>query len=105
MNCPVCSEQLREIEKMGVAVDICVGCKGIWLDRGELEKLLDLAASGRRAAEPDPGRRPAEPPVRRKDDSDSNDDYHDRHSSSEGRHGRHRRKRGFLSEFMDIFGD
>jgi Zn-finger nucleic acid-binding protein len=42
MNCPVCDEKLREIEKYGVMVDICPSCKGVWLDRGELEKIAKL---------------------------------------------------------------
>lgn len=46
MNCPVCDEKLRAVQKYGVEVDICPGCKGIWLDRGELEKILELEANG-----------------------------------------------------------
>lgn len=41
MNCPVCDDvRMREVEKDGVMIDICPSCKGVWLDRGELEKLL-----------------------------------------------------------------
>jgi uncharacterized protein len=40
MDCPVCGEKLREVERSGVMVDICPACKGIWLDRGEIDKLL-----------------------------------------------------------------
>ncbi|WP_082651782.1 TFIIB-type zinc ribbon-containing protein [Gorillibacterium timonense] len=40
MKCPICDNvSLREVEKEGVLIDICPSCKGIWLDRGELEKL------------------------------------------------------------------
>ena len=46
MNCPVCDERMREVEKQGVQVDICPACKGVWLDRGELDKILEIAASG-----------------------------------------------------------
>jgi uncharacterized protein len=41
MECPVCGERLKEIERAGVEVDVCPSCKGIWLDRGELDKLLE----------------------------------------------------------------
>jgi Zn-finger nucleic acid-binding protein len=44
MNCPVCGEKLREIERSGVMVDICPSCKGVWLDRGEIEKLIGAEA-------------------------------------------------------------
>lgn len=39
MNCPRCNSTLAEIPKSGVMVDLCPQCKGVWLDRGELEKL------------------------------------------------------------------
>lgn len=41
MNCPVCdSMRMREVEKDGILIDVCPSCKGVWLDRGELEKLM-----------------------------------------------------------------
>ncbi len=39
--CPVDSTQLRRIERSGVSVDACPSCRGIWLDRGELEKIVE----------------------------------------------------------------
>lgn len=38
--CPVCTAPLKETVKDGVLIDICTQCGGVWLDRGELEKLL-----------------------------------------------------------------
>ncbi|WP_106767141.1 zf-TFIIB domain-containing protein [Paenibacillus faecalis] len=41
MKCPVCNDvRLREVQKDDVMIDICPECKGVWLDRGELEKLM-----------------------------------------------------------------
>jgi uncharacterized protein len=41
MNCPVCEgSRMRELEKDGILIDICPSCKGVWLDRGELDKLM-----------------------------------------------------------------
>lgn len=41
MKCPVCHEvRMREVEKNGVLIDVCPDCKGVWLDRGELDKLM-----------------------------------------------------------------
>lgn len=41
MNCPVCDNvRMREVEKEGVIIDTCPQCKGVWLDRGELDKLM-----------------------------------------------------------------
>jgi Zn-finger nucleic acid-binding protein len=41
MTCPNCGEALRERERSGIEVDVCPACRGIWLDRGELDKLID----------------------------------------------------------------
>jgi len=41
MNCPVCKEPLVVLELEQIEVDYCTGCKGIWLDAGELELLLE----------------------------------------------------------------
>lgn len=41
MNCPRCNNTvLDERERNGVVVDVCPSCRGVWLDRGELEKML-----------------------------------------------------------------
>ncbi len=41
MKCPSCNETLLMSEKKGVEIDYCPSCRGIWLDRGELEKIMD----------------------------------------------------------------
>ena len=58
MNCPRCErEPLDEVNREGVTIDVCRACRGIWLDRGELEKLIA------RSADPAPSRyRDDEPP-------------------------------------------
>ncbi len=43
MNCPVDNELLQMTERSGVEVDYCPRCRGIWLDRGELDKILARA--------------------------------------------------------------
>lgn len=42
-ECPVCHMDMRETPKYGVLIDICPSCKGVWLDRGELQKIITLA--------------------------------------------------------------
>jgi uncharacterized protein len=45
MKCPRCDTAvLDERERNGVTVDVCPSCRGVWLDRGELEKMLAYAA-------------------------------------------------------------
>jgi Zn-finger nucleic acid-binding protein len=41
MNCPVCKNTMITLEMAEVEVDYCTGCKGVWLDVGELEMLLN----------------------------------------------------------------
>lgn len=61
MNCPRCERvTLNELDRDGVTIDRCDACRGIWLDRGELEKLMARA-------------RP-EPVARRDHDDDDHDD-------------------------------
>ncbi len=50
MKCPVCDAQLRAMQKNSVEIDICPDCKGIWLDRGELDKIIEMAANNDVAA-------------------------------------------------------
>ena len=40
MRCPLCDVPMKEVERRGVLVDLCPECKGVWLDKGELDKLL-----------------------------------------------------------------
>ncbi len=44
MNCPVCSTTLVANDRGGIEIDHCPQCRGVWLDRGELEKLIARAA-------------------------------------------------------------
>lgn len=39
--CPTCHRDLDEVERMGVAVDLCPKCRGIWLEEGELERIVE----------------------------------------------------------------
>jgi Zn-finger nucleic acid-binding protein len=40
MRCPNCSSRLVEVERSEILIDACPECRGIWLDRGELDKIL-----------------------------------------------------------------
>ena len=55
LTCPKCHGQMRNYERNGVHVDQCTECRGIFLDRGELERLIDAENAwhgGAAAAEP-----------------------------------------------------
>lgn len=44
MNCPVCSVALTMTDRQGVEIDYCPKCRGVWLDRGELDKIIERSA-------------------------------------------------------------
>lgn len=41
MLCPQCQVELRIADRQGVEIDYCPKCRGVWLDRGELDKIID----------------------------------------------------------------
>ena len=41
MQCPVCNVDLVMSERSGVEIDYCPKCRGVWLDRGELDKIIE----------------------------------------------------------------
>ncbi len=45
LMCPRCGADLVERQRAEVSIDVCTGCRGVWLDRGELEKLMARASS------------------------------------------------------------
>ena len=57
LECPKCGSEMRSYERNGVMVDQCTGCKGLFLDRGELERLVDAegrTSGARRSPAPRP---------------------------------------------------
>jgi Zn-finger nucleic acid-binding protein len=65
MTCPKCHGDMRTYERSGVTVDQCTECRGIFLDRGELEKLFEAEANWNRqqaAAPPAAASQPPPPP-------------------------------------------
>lgn len=69
MKCPVCKEtNLTISERQGIEIDFCPECRGVWLDRGELDKIIERASGAQpRSDSPDrPGRLDREGDPRRK---------------------------------------
>ena len=54
MRCPVDEATLVMSERSGIEIDYCPQCRGVWLDRGELDKIIDRAASQPGPAQPAP---------------------------------------------------
>ena len=114
LRCPKCHGDLVVYERQGIVVDQCRDCRGIWLDRGEMEHLIDMEAEYvRRTSKPDGASRPDSYDPRRddprRDDPRRDDPRRDDPRDSrypDGDDDRRRRggdRRGNL--FGDIFGD
>jgi uncharacterized protein len=106
--CPKCQGPMRSYERSGVTVDQCADCRGIFLDRGELERLVDAEQSWQsRDARPrdydrDRGRDreiPFPNPFGGRDRYDDDDDDDDHRRYGEGH--RRRRKKSFFDELFD----
>ena len=99
MICPSCgTATLAERERDGVNVDVCQTCRGVWLDRGELEKLTSLA---RADCEANAG---ADAPGPLRDSDDSPQRGIRIRSDDDGAHiAAPRRKRRWYESFGDIF--
>lgn len=96
MKCPTCTDTpLVMAERQGVEIDYCPACRGIWLDRGELDKLLDraaAAASALQAASPQQAQ-PAQAAPRQSGYGDGRYGYDDRDH--------YKRKKSWLHEIFD----
>lgn len=106
MKCPIDDTQLAITERQGVEIDYCPQCRGVWLDRGELDKIIEKADAGaprrdehetRRRDDDDDHYRSREHDEHRRPDHDDyrRDDHHDHHRKK-------KHNEGFLGEFFDF---
>lgn len=86
MKCPVDNTELTMSERQGIEIDYCPQCRGVWLDRGELDKIIERGGA---VAAPQPQQRPE--PRYEDHDHRSRDDYHKQY----------KRKDSWLSELFD----
>ena len=103
LRCPSCDGPMSAVERRSVVIDLCRDCKGVFLDRGELDKLLDAADADQAplAAEADRLGRGRD----RDGDRDRGrewDDDDDRGWGEHGRGGRRRRRGGLLGDLFDF---
>ena len=92
MNCPQCNIALVMSERQGVEIDYCPQCRGVWLDRGELDKIIQRSE---RDDDDDVRRQPPPPQY----GADQRRDY-DRDRDRE-HHYKYHKKKSFWSEIFD----
>lgn len=89
MKCPKCNETLIMADRQGIEIDYCPNCRGVWLDRGELDKIIERSAY----YNPDEG-------------TPYYDEHRKRYPNQPGHYNdpyyKHKRKKGFLSDFFDF---
>ena len=106
MKCPVCTNiELKMTDRQGVEIDYCPDCRGIWLDRGELDKIIEKSYT--QAPQPQqaaPQQTTQQPQYQHSGESNpfNKKHHHDKHYNEHGggSHGQHQKK-SWLSEIFD----
>lgn len=60
MQCPIDGADLVMTDRQGIEIDYCPKCRGIWLDRGELDKLIERSAAAMAPQAPAPTQQPTQ---------------------------------------------
>ena len=92
MKCPIDSSELRITDRQGIEIDYCPQCRGVWLDRGELDKIIERTDS-----DDDDDYRRRDSDSGRRDESRRDDDYR-----SPGQAPPKKKKRSMLEDLFDF---
>jgi len=87
MKCPNCNETLVMTDRQGIEIDYCPKCRGVWLDKGELDKLIERSLG---YTTPGPSKYD-EDQKQYPQTGGYNDPYY-----------KHKKKKGFLGDFFDF---
>ncbi len=91
MKCPSCKEvNLVMSERKGIEIDYCPDCRGVWLDRGELDKIIERTLSTETSAKPEVTAAP--PQMTPQTPSSYYPQHYDKH---------YKRRKSFLEELFD----
>jgi Zn-finger nucleic acid-binding protein len=93
MICPIDKATLVMSERNGIEIDYCPECRGVWLDRGELDKIIERSAS---FEAPKP-QQPSEKPY-----PDSYQDSSKHYSKDQDKHSKPKKKENFLGDIFDF---
>jgi uncharacterized protein len=100
MKCPNCNETLIMADRQGIEIDYCPNCRGVWLDRGELDKIIERSAAYNMG--PDTSQYRDE----QKQYGDQKHYGDQKYPNQPGHYNdpyyKHKKKKGFLSDFFDF---
>jgi len=97
MACPVDGTTLTMSERSGIEIDYCPTCRGVWLDRGELDKIIERSE----ASAPPPQQQP--PQQQQQQQQQQQAPWGQQSYAPQGQYGHkpHKRRKGFLEELFD----
>lgn len=82
MKCPTCAINLVMTDRSGIEIDYCPECRGVWLDRGELDKIIERSIQ---SAKPS-----------------ATDNYSEKHRYSSDKDHHYKKKKGLLGDLFDF---
>jgi len=83
MKCPKCNTTLMMSERQGIEIDYCPDCRGIWLDRGELDKIIERSTQTQESV------------------NHSYSNEHNKHDDYYKHHDKYNKKKSWLNELFD----
>lgn len=90
MKCPVCNVDLVMTDRQGIEIDYCSKCRGVWLDRGELDKIIERASEVVQQKQPPP-QQTQQPMYQQPQQKYYGDDYY-----------KHKKRKSILGEIFDF---
>lgn len=103
MKCPVCTTtNLLIADRQGIEIDYCPQCRGVWLDRGELDKLIERSAANAPPAPAMPQRQAPQPPAYDPRFGHGSHQSRDGYGSGAQGYDQRRKKKSFLGEMFDF---
>lgn len=82
MKCPNCNVSLVMTDRSGIEIDYCPDCRGVWLDRGELDKIIERSSQNLKNIQ--------------------HENYSDKQRYSTDKENQYRKKKGLLGELFDF---
>ena len=102
MACPTDGTTLVMSERQGIEIDYCPSCRGVWLDRGELDKIIERNAEFGAQSAPAPAPQQAPPPSGSPWGAPPQPQQQQPYGYGHGYHGKpHKRRKSFLEELFD----
>ncbi len=96
MQCPTDKTDLMMSERSGIEIDYCPQCRGVWLDRGELDKIIERSSSGPISSKTTDSYEQLRYQKSEPDRSSQGNNYDDR------QYGKKRKKESFLGDLFDF---